>query len=138
MRFVIAVSALGLASLACNASTGDGPGSFVGTGGSAGTGGRAGTGGGAGSGGAGGLIVPDTDGGGDPDADPIVRTLPQGFTQTEIGGYQLGPSLVGGGADAGSGTGNESCGNVLLGVVRDLLRIGPGDGGGSRSGRAGP
>ena len=66
------------------------------------------------------MIIPGPDGGGGPDADVIVQTLPPGFTQAEIGGYQLGPPLAGGAADAGAGAGNESCGNVLLGVVRDF------------------
>jgi fibro-slime domain-containing protein len=51
----------------------------------------------------------------------IITTLPPGFTQAEIGGFKLGASLGDGtGADAGSNPGNEACGNVLLGVVRDF------------------
>jgi fibro-slime domain-containing protein len=58
----------------------------------------------------------------------IIASLPAGYTQTDVGGYELGVSLsdadAGAIAAAGSGgtttaqTGN--CGNILLGVVRDF------------------
>jgi fibro-slime domain-containing protein len=88
-------------------------------GGSAGTGLVVGP--GAGSGGSGIIVPPDTT----PDAGPeggIIMTLPDGFTATDIGGFQLGEALSSpdGGVvtpPANSGT----CGNILLGVVRDFV-----------------
>ena len=50
----------------------------------------------------------------------IITTLPDGFTQTEIGGFKLGMPLEGAGVDAGSTGENGACGNVLLGVLRDF------------------
>ncbi len=60
-----------------------------------------------------------------PDAGPeggIIMTLPMGYTPTDIGGYQLGEPLSG--ADAGSAASTPTggtCGNILLGVVRDFV-----------------
>jgi fibro-slime domain-containing protein len=54
------------------------------------------------------------------DASVIVTSLPPGFTQTEVGGYMLGPSLANGSDAGSSGGGNDNCGNILLGVVRDF------------------
>lgn len=59
----------------------------------------------------------------------VVTSLPAGFHQTDIGGYQLGVAIGLGGSTAGvggaSGGGSEgtaqgNCGNILLGVVRDF------------------
>jgi fibro-slime domain-containing protein len=58
----------------------------------------------------------------------VVTSLPAGFTQTDIGGYQLGAALTtnggggtaGGGSAGGSGAKTGNCGNVLEGVVRDF------------------
>ena len=93
------------------------------TGGAAGSGGEAGFAGSGGSGIAGSAgtiaIDPPSDGG-----SARARKSchpPPGFTQTEIGGYQARPTaLERRWRDAGVETGNESCGNVLLGVVRDF------------------
>ncbi len=64
------------------------------------------------------IVVPPSDGG--REAAVVVTSLPPGYMQTEVGGYQLGSSLVNG-VDAGAtGTSNENCGNILLGVVRDF------------------
>jgi fibro-slime domain-containing protein len=82
--------------------------------------------------GTGGVILnPDiSDGGEMPEAAAIITTLPPGFIQSAPspkdgtpgeGGYQLGPSLEEGGADAGiSNDANASCGNILYAVVRDF------------------
>jgi fibro-slime domain-containing protein len=91
----------------------------------AGGGGAGGTiivGSGPGTGGSG-IVTNPMDSGAAADGPVIIDTLPPGFTQTEKGGYMLGGSLSGGadagiGIDAGSSTTN--CGNILLGVVRDL------------------
>lgn len=59
----------------------------------------------------------------------VVMTLPDGFTATETGGFELGPAIggqggssSGGGGSAGAGGAapNGNCGNILLGVVRDF------------------
>jgi fibro-slime domain-containing protein len=56
----------------------------------------------------------------------IITTLPSDFTKTEIGGYKRGASLDDGassgnaGAGGTAGGGNASCGNILLGVLRDF------------------
>ncbi len=77
-----------------------------------------------GSGGAGTIIVPP-DGAGGGDAGPeggIITTLPDGYTSTDVGGFQLGDALSA--ADGGATTppdGNGACGNILLGVVRDFV-----------------
>ena len=61
----------------------------------------------------------------------IITMLPAGFTGTEIGGFQLGEALAGGGSGGSTGTGgsggssapaNGNCGNVLVGVARDFQR----------------
>jgi len=57
----------------------------------------------------------------------VLATLPAGFTPSEHGGYLLGAPVVS--ADAGAGgasaaeepTTGDSCGNVLLGEVRDFM-----------------
>jgi fibro-slime domain-containing protein len=51
----------------------------------------------------------------------IIGSLPPGYTKTEVGGFLLGGAL-GEGSDAGhaGGTGNDNCGNILLGVIRDF------------------
>ncbi len=60
-----------------------------------------------------------------PDAGPeggIILTLPAGYTATDVGGYRLGEPLSG--ADAGSAATTPTggtCGNILLGVVRDFV-----------------
>lgn len=68
-----------------------------------------------------GLLVPDASAEGGAAGDGITDSLPPGYTGTEIGGYKLGPLLSQQDIpdDAGTGTSN-SCGNVLLGVVRDF------------------
>lgn len=101
---------------ACSTSAASG-GKVDGTGGSNGNG-NAGTGNGN-PGTAGGIIlVPD-----DPvDAGMeggVIETLPEGFTATEIGGFQLGEEL--GGPNSTPPAGNGTCANVLLGVVRDFV-----------------
>jgi fibro-slime domain-containing protein len=65
----------------------------------------------------------------------VIRTLPDGFTATDVGGYKLGARLTGNGGSAGVGSGGAAgsggaggaggadagdCGNILLGVVRDF------------------
>lgn len=82
-----------------------------------GIGGIAGAGGSAGS-----IVGTNPTDGGATDAATIVTTLPPGFTQTEVGGYQLGTPLAdGAGVDAGAtGNSNGACGNIILGVVRDF------------------
>jgi len=109
--------------LACSASGGDqnriapadhdsGSGAVGGAGGSAGSGGA--------GGGSGGIISIDQGDAGEPKDAAIVTTLPAGFIQTEIGGYKLGAPL-GDGTDAGDpDAGNDTCANILLGVVRDF------------------
>jgi fibro-slime domain-containing protein len=73
--------------------------------------------------------------GGASPADQVIRTLPAGFTATEIGGYKLGDAIGPGGlasSGGGSGAGGEGggamgdCGNILLGVVRDFKGISEG------------
>jgi fibro-slime domain-containing protein len=67
-------------------------------------------------------------GGGSGGAGQVVTSLPAGFTQTDVGGYKLGAPLSAGGAAGAGGTGaggapsatTGNCGNVLLGVVRDV------------------
>ena len=50
----------------------------------------------------------------------IIETLPDGFTATDVGGFQLGEEL--GGPDSGAPpAGNGTCANVLLAVVRDFV-----------------
>lgn len=85
-----------------------------------------GAGGAGGSGGAraqmdSGVLVPDASPAGGEGGDGIIESLPTGYTGTEIGGYKLGRLLSAQDVpdDAGTGTSN-SCGNVLLGVVRDF------------------
>jgi fibro-slime domain-containing protein len=65
--------------------------------------------------------------GGDTPANQVIAQLPAGYTQTDIGGYQLGaavvagagaPGMSGGGSGGGAMSGN--CGNILLGVSRDF------------------
>jgi fibro-slime domain-containing protein len=77
-----------------------------------------------GNGGNGTIIVPpDGAGGGDGGPDSgIITTLPMGFTATDIGGFQLGEALSApdGGAIAPPAN-NGTCGNILLGVVRDFV-----------------
>jgi fibro-slime domain-containing protein len=65
-----------------------------------------------------------------PEGAAIITSLPPGFIQSApnpkdgtpgVGGYQLGPSLENGGADAGvSNDSNATCGNILFAVVRDF------------------
>ena len=88
--------------------------------GSTSSGGSTGTGGSIGAGGSS-IAVPDAAGTAR-DGAVITTSLPPGFTQTEVGGYMLGPSLANGldGGTAGGGTGSDNCGNILLGVVRDF------------------
>ncbi|HEX3850611.1 MAG TPA: fibro-slime domain-containing protein [Polyangiaceae bacterium] len=57
--------------------------------------------------------------------DGIVTMLPAKFTASNHGGYELGPAITNGDAGAGGALGNEqtdgdSCGNILLGEVRDF------------------
>lgn len=89
-----------------------------GSGGAATTGATGGAGGSGGAGGTGAIVIPPSDAAGVPDS-PVITSLPPGFTPTEVGGYKLGIPL-GDGADAGLSTGNATCGNVLLGVLRDF------------------
>lgn len=73
--------------------------------------------GGSGNPGAAGLIIAPL-----PDAGMeggVVETLPEGFTATEIGGFQLGEELGGPGTMLPDS--NATCANVLLGVVRDFV-----------------
>ena len=62
-------------------------------------------------------------GGGDHQGE-VVTQLPDGFTKTDIGGYELGPEDTGmaGSSSGASGGGpaNGNCGNILLGVSRDF------------------
>jgi fibro-slime domain-containing protein len=54
----------------------------------------------------------------------VIETLPDGFTAADVGGFQLGQEL--GGPDGGTApTGNGTCANVLLGVVRDFVGPSP-------------
>jgi fibro-slime domain-containing protein len=57
----------------------------------------------------------------------IVTTLPPDFTTSDHGGYKLGPALTGdagaGGAPGADQTDGDSCGNILLGEVRDFKGI---------------
>ena len=81
-----------------------------------------------------GAIDPETGGSGD--GLQITTSLPPGFQQTEMGGFQLGASLaaggtggessaVGGASSGGaSGSANGNCGNVLKGVARDFKNLG--------------
>jgi fibro-slime domain-containing protein len=115
------LSALLLSSLAC----GDGEPPLRETSGTAGSGGGVITvggggagGGGSGSGGTGAIVITPSDAAGVPDS-AIITSLPPGFTATEVGGYKLGVP-IGDGSDAGISTGNMTCGNVLLGVLRDF------------------
>ncbi|HEY1536688.1 MAG TPA: hypothetical protein VGF76_21855, partial [Polyangiaceae bacterium] len=62
--------------------------------------------------------------GGEGGDDALVLTLPPGFTASDVGGYKLGMPInatgsAGADGDSDAGTG-DSCGNVLLGVVRDF------------------
>lgn len=51
----------------------------------------------------------------------VVTSLPDGFVKTDIGGFQLGDEIVGGGGTPGAGGAvSGNCGNILLGVVRDF------------------
>jgi fibro-slime domain-containing protein len=55
----------------------------------------------------------------------IIISLPSGFTDTDSGGYKLGPPLPTNGIGAGGTSGDAdpkdtTCGNILLGVVRDF------------------
>ena len=73
---------------------------------------------------------PGTGGGGGSSAggpaNQVIAELPAGFTQTDIGGYQLGAAIVagaGGPGMSGGGSGGAmsgNCGNILLGVSRDF------------------
>jgi len=129
--------------LACSATNG-GDGSSIGNPVKSGGGSANGTGGGAqlphggtsgiDLGNVGGMTVADGGSGGA----KAVSTLPEGFHQTDIGGYKLGERVTEGaggtfgsggtfGASSGSGGGGGSaggpagdCGNILLGVVRDF------------------
>ena len=61
--------------------------------------------------------------GGDGPANQVVTQLPAGFTQTDIGGYQLGAAIVAGAGAPGMSNGGAmsgNCGNILLGVTRDF------------------
>jgi hypothetical protein len=80
------------------------------------------TSGGSTSSGGSGIVVPDAAVGGERDASVIITSLPPGFVQTEVGGYKLGASIANGldGGLPGGGTGNDNCGNILVGVVRDF------------------
>ena len=54
-----------------------------------------------------------------------AQPLPSGFTPTDVGGYKLGPAIVphdvgAAGADGDAATQDATCGNTLLGVVRDF------------------
>jgi fibro-slime domain-containing protein len=53
-----------------------------------------------------------------------VTTLPPNFTASNHGGYKLGPAIITGEAGAGGALGDQTngdtCGNVLLGEVRDF------------------
>jgi hypothetical protein len=77
----------------------------------------------------------DTGGSGGGPSKQVVRTLPEGFTATDIGGYKLGARLTGNGGTGGASSGGSAgsggaggsggadagdCGNILLGVVRDF------------------
>jgi hypothetical protein len=76
----------------------------------------------------------DTSGAGAGGGLQVITTLPTGYEQTDLGGFQLGDALGEGasGGSAGSsgasgssgaaGRSNGNCGNVLLGVVRDFRR----------------
>ncbi|HWZ89050.1 MAG TPA: fibro-slime domain-containing protein [Polyangiaceae bacterium] len=77
-----------------------------------------------GTGGGGTIIVPP-DGTGATDGGPdggIVTTLPAGFKAADVGGFQLGEALSApdGGAISPPAS-NGTCGNILLGVVRDFV-----------------
>jgi fibro-slime domain-containing protein len=110
---------------ACSGTTTPGSAARRGSGGSDGSGASAGTvgTGNTGAGGGGILISPPPDM--TPDAGPeggIIMTLPDGYASTDIGGYQLGEPLSG--PDAGSAATTPTgatCGNILLGVVRDFV-----------------
>lgn len=83
-----------------------------------------GSGGGSNSSGGNGIILPpDTNGGGDAGPEGgIITTLPSGFTATDVGGFQLGEALSS--PDGGAinpPANNGTCGNILLGVVRDFV-----------------
>ena len=59
------------------------------------------------------------------DVDASVPTVPAGFTAADSGGYKLGPPILANGMGAaGAGgdaaTQDATCGNTLLGVVRDF------------------
>lgn len=108
-------------SAACSAKSGDGYGVTQNTG--TGTGGlNLGTGGSSTSGG---LAIGATNSGGgtdsgDGDTVQITTTLPDGFTATQIGGYQLGEPLDGTTGDTAGDDGSGKCGNILRAVVRDF------------------
>jgi fibro-slime domain-containing protein len=91
------------------------------TGGSAGSAADGGAGAVGGVGGSAGTVIitePPDSGGKDA---AIITSLPPGFVGTEIGGYKLGAALGDGTGAQDAGTaGNEDCGNILLGVVRDF------------------
>jgi fibro-slime domain-containing protein len=57
----------------------------------------------------------------------IVATLPSGFTMSDVGGYKLGAPIVAGDSAAGApgeeATTENTCGNILLGEVRDFKGI---------------
>jgi fibro-slime domain-containing protein len=104
---------------ACYAATGNEEEVFSSGSGSAGVGGSSvvsvGVGG---SLGAGGTLLPD--GGTGSGGGGIITTLPPGFIATEVGGYKLGMPISGGSDPDAGAPGNENCGNILLGVVRDF------------------
>ena len=54
----------------------------------------------------------------------VIISLPSGFTGTDSGGYKLGPAISASGmGEAGAdnaGPTDSTCGNILLGVVRDF------------------
>jgi len=50
----------------------------------------------------------------------ITTTLPAGFTKADVGGYLLGDTVSSATGEAGAA--NDTCGNILLGIVRDFKR----------------
>jgi fibro-slime domain-containing protein len=74
----------------------------------------------------GGAVTGTGGGAGEGDPGKVIESLPDGFTASELGGYQLGPAVsatAGGGGMGGSGGStsvNGNCGNIVLGVVRDF------------------
>ena len=74
------------------------------------------------------LIIPSGDGGGGNavgsggNGTPGPYMLPPDFTMAQMGGYKLGPAVIGagGGASSAGGSTGSSCGTQILGVVRDF------------------